>query len=87
MRLSPHDPRRLEEIRKMATIYGRPGDPVSSGTPSNNAPGNKRKYPKPLSMHEVCVNEAAAQLAKLVPTLLTYRDELCALAKQVFELI
>lgn len=34
-------------------------------------------------MHEVSVNEAAAQLCKHVPALLTRRDELFALAKQV----
>lgn len=79
MRLSPTDPRRSEEIRKMSTIYGRP-DPHCSTHP------NKRKFPKPLTMHEVCVNEAAGQLCKHVPALLTYRDELCALAKQVMNL-
>ncbi|XP_021951554.1 NGFI-A-binding protein homolog isoform X2 [Folsomia candida] len=76
MRLSPNDPQRVEEVRKMSTVYGR-ADPNCSTHP------NKRKFPKPLTMHEVCVNEAAAQLAKHVPALLTYRDELCALAKQV----
>lgn len=77
MRLSPNDPQRVEEVRKMSTVYGR-ADPNCSTHP------NKRKFPKPLTMHEVCVNEAAAQLAKHVPALLTYRDELCALAKQVW---
>lgn len=59
----------MDEIRKYAAIYGRFDC--------------KRRPEKPLTLHEVCVNEAAAQICKLVPVLLTRRDELFPLARQV----
>ncbi|XP_053956205.1 NGFI-A-binding protein homolog [Anastrepha ludens] len=64
-----NDPRRMEEIRKYSAIYGRFDC--------------KRRPEKPLTLHEVCVNEAAAQLCRLVPALLTRRDELFPLARQI----
>lgn len=67
--MSESDPRRMDEIRKFAAIYGRFDC--------------KRRPEKPLTLHEVCVNEAAAQICKLVPVLLTRRDELFPLARQV----
>lgn len=63
------DPRRMDEIRKFSAIYGRFDC--------------KRKPEKPLTLHEVCVNEAAAQICKFIPALLTRRDELFPLARQV----
>lgn len=69
MAMSDSDPRRMDEIRKYAAIYGRFDC--------------KRRPEKPLTLHEVCVNEAAAQICKLVPALLTRRDELFPLARQV----
>ncbi|KAB7504359.1 NGFI-A-binding-like protein, partial [Armadillidium nasatum] len=69
MNMSDDDPRRMEEIRKYAAIYGRFDC--------------KRKPEKPLTMHEVSVNEAAAQICKYMPALLTRRDELFPLARQV----
>lgn len=66
--MSECDPRRMDEIRKFAAIYGRFDC--------------KRKPEKPLTLHEVCVNEAAAQICKFVPALLTRRDELFPLARQ-----
>ncbi|XP_042234418.1 NGFI-A-binding protein homolog [Homarus americanus] len=69
MNMSEDDPRRMEEIRKYAAIYGRFDC--------------KRKPEKPLTMHEVSVNEAAAQICKYMPALLTRRDELFPLARQV----
>lgn len=69
MAMSDADPRRMDEIRKYAAIYGRFDC--------------KRRPEKPLTLHEVCVNEAAAQICKLVPVLLTRRDELFPLARQV----
>lgn len=69
MAMSDSDPRRMDEIRKYAAIYGRFDC--------------KRRPEKPLTLHEVCVNEAAAQICKLVPVLLTRRDELFPLARQV----
>lgn len=69
MAMSETDPRRMDEIRKYAAIYGRFDC--------------KRRPEKPLTLHEVCVNEAAAQICKLVPVLLTRRDELFPLARQV----
>ncbi|XP_058821598.1 NGFI-A-binding protein homolog isoform X1 [Topomyia yanbarensis] len=67
--MSENDPRRMEEIRKYSAIYGRFDC--------------KRRPEKPLTLHEVCVNEAAAQICKYVPALLTRRDELFPLARQV----
>lgn len=67
--MSENDPRRMEEIRKYSAIYGRFDC--------------KRKPEKPLTLHEVCVNEAAAQICKFIPALLTRRDELFPLARQV----
>ncbi|CAH1153301.1 unnamed protein product [Phaedon cochleariae] len=63
------EPRRMDEIRKYAAIYGRFDC--------------KRKPEKPLTLHEVSVNEAAAQICRFVPALLTRRDELFPLARQV----
>ncbi|XP_055910797.1 NGFI-A-binding protein homolog [Eupeodes corollae] len=67
--MSENDPRRMEEIRKYSAIYGRFDC--------------KRRPEKPLTLHEVCVNEAAAQLCKLIPVLLTRRDQLFPLARSV----
>lgn len=67
--MNESDPRRMEEIRKFSAIYGRFDC--------------KRKPEKPLTLHEVCVNEAAAQICKFIPALLTRRDELFPLARQV----
>ncbi|XP_055610738.1 NGFI-A-binding protein homolog [Uranotaenia lowii] len=67
--MNENDPRRMEEIRKFSAIYGRFDC--------------KRRPEKPLTLHEVCVNEAAAQICKYVPALLTRRDELFPLARQV----
>lgn len=69
MAMKETDPRRMEGIRKFSAIYGRYDC--------------KRKPEKPLTLHEVCVNEASAQLCKFVPTLLTIRSELFPLARQV----
>ncbi|XP_046867839.1 NGFI-A-binding protein homolog isoform X2 [Drosophila willistoni] len=69
--MSEHDPRRMDEIRKYSAIYGRFDC--------------KRRPEKPLTLHEVCVNEAAAQLCRNPQTiwLLTRRDELFPLARQI----
>ncbi|XP_053615657.1 NGFI-A-binding protein homolog isoform X1 [Plodia interpunctella] len=69
MMMPESDPRRMEEIRKYAAIYGRFDC--------------KRKPEKPLTLHEVMVNEAAAQMCRCVPALLTRRDELFPLARQL----
>ncbi|KAJ2954952.1 hypothetical protein O0L34_g3282 [Tuta absoluta] len=69
MLMADSDPRRMEEIRKYAAIYGRFDC--------------KRKPEKPLTLHEVMVNEAAAQMCRCVPALLTRRDELFPLARQL----
>ncbi|XP_060558696.1 NAB transcription cofactor mab-10-like isoform X2 [Ruditapes philippinarum] len=60
---------RLELMRKYAAIYRRFD--------------SERIYSKPMSMHEVCVNEASAQLCFHMPTLLTRREDLFPLARQV----
>ncbi|XP_022241356.1 NGFI-A-binding protein homolog isoform X8 [Limulus polyphemus] len=69
MSMPEDDPRRMDEMRKYAAIYGRFDC--------------KRKPEKPLTLHEVSVNEAAAQICKHIPALLTRRDELFPLARQV----
>ncbi|KZC14762.1 NGFI-A-binding protein like protein [Dufourea novaeangliae] len=69
MAMPDNDPRRMEEIRKYAAIYGRFDC--------------KRKPEKSLTLHEVSVNEAAAQICRFVPALLTRRDELFPLARRV----
>lgn len=69
MNMSDEDPRKMEDIRKFSAIYGRFDC--------------KRKPEKPLTLHEVSVNEAAAQICRLVPAMLTRRDELFPLARQV----
>ncbi|XP_052253637.1 NGFI-A-binding protein 1-like isoform X1 [Dreissena polymorpha] len=43
----------------------------------------ERVYTKPMSMHEICVNEAAAQLCLHIPNLLSRREDLFPLARQV----
>lgn len=63
------DPRRMHLIRKYSAIYGRFDC--------------KRRPEKPLTAHEASVNEAAAQMCRLRPALLTRRDELFPLARQV----
>ncbi|XP_044742506.1 NGFI-A-binding protein homolog [Chrysoperla carnea] len=69
MMMNEDNPRRMDEIRKYSAIYGRFDC--------------KRKAEKPLTLHEISVNEAAAQLCKYIPALLTRRDELFPLARQV----
>ena len=79
------DSKKMEEVRKFSAIYGRFDA--------------KRKPEKPLTLHEVSwpgvgglfhyvglqvsVNEAAAQICRQVPAMLTRRDELFPLARQV----
>ncbi|XP_035263614.1 NGFI-A-binding protein 1b isoform X2 [Anguilla rostrata] len=67
--MSEEDPRREEEVRKYSAIYGRFD--------------SKRKDGKHLTLHELTVNEAAAQLCMRDMALLTRRDELFGLARQI----
>ncbi|XP_068612359.1 NGFI-A-binding protein 1b [Brachionichthys hirsutus] len=67
--LGDDDPRREEEIRKYSAIYGRFD--------------SKRRDGKQLTLHELTVNEAAAQLCVRDMALLTRRDELFGLARQI----
>ncbi|CAB4067706.1 NAB [Lepeophtheirus salmonis] len=67
--MSDDDPKKMEEIRKFSAIYGRFDC--------------KRRPQKPLTLHEVSVNEASAQLCSKLPALLVRRDELFPLARQV----
>lgn len=69
MAMKESDSKRMDEIRKYAAIYGRFDC--------------KRKPEKPLTLHEVSVNEAAAQICSKIPMLLYRRDELFPLARQV----
>uniref|UniRef100_A0A2K6K5W4 NGFI-A binding protein 1 n=2 Tax=Rhinopithecus TaxID=542827 RepID=A0A2K6K5W4_RHIBE len=67
--MNDDDPHKEEEIRKYSAIYGRFD--------------SKRKDGKHLTLHELTVNEAAAQLCVKDNALLTRRDELFALARQI----
>ncbi|XP_066543945.1 NGFI-A-binding protein 1b isoform X2 [Amia ocellicauda] len=67
--MSDDDPHKEEEIRKYSAIYGRFD--------------SKRKDGKHLTLHELTVNEAAAQLCMKDNALLTRRDELFGLARQI----
>ncbi|XP_038078373.1 NGFI-A-binding protein 1-like isoform X2 [Patiria miniata] len=69
LEMSLDHPQRLQEIQKWAPIYGRFD--------------SKRKDDKPLTAHEISVNEAAIQLCCLDPYLLVQRDRLFPLARQV----
>ncbi|XP_037077157.1 NGFI-A-binding protein 1-like [Pollicipes pollicipes] len=68
MSMEADHPQRLEKFRKYAAIYGRFDC--------------RRRAEKPLTLHEVSVNEAAAHICMQVPALLTRRDELFPLARQ-----
>lgn len=59
----------MEGIRKYSAIYGRFDC--------------KRRPEKPLTLHEVCVNEAAAQICRCIPALLTRRVDLFPMARRV----
>ncbi|KAL6115141.1 nab1 [Pungitius sinensis] len=67
--MGEEEPRREEEIRKYSAIYGRFD--------------SKRRDGKHLTLHELTVNEAAAQLCMRDTALLTRRDELFGLARQI----
>ncbi|XP_034405084.1 NGFI-A-binding protein 1b [Cyclopterus lumpus] len=67
--MADDEPRREEEIRKYSAIYGRFD--------------SKRRDGKHLTLHELTVNEAAAQLCMRDTALLTRRDELFGLARQI----
>ncbi|KAH9496055.1 NGFI-A-binding protein 1 [Bulinus truncatus] len=69
MTMAADDPNRMAALRKYAAIYGRFD--------------SKRKNDRPMSLHEISVNEAAAQLCSHFPALLTRREELFPLARQV----
>jgi hypothetical protein len=69
MDMSPEHPQRMEEIQKWAPIYGRFD--------------SKRKDDKPLTAHEITVNEAAIIICCIDPYLLVQRDKLFPLARQV----
>uniref|UniRef100_A0AC34QZM0 Uncharacterized protein n=1 Tax=Panagrolaimus sp. JU765 TaxID=591449 RepID=A0AC34QZM0_9BILA len=69
MTMPTNDSTRIIKFRQFSAIYGRYDA--------------KRKPDKPLSYHELLVNEAAAQLCLLQPVLLTRRDELFPLARKV----
>ncbi|KAM9305026.1 NGFI-A-binding protein 1 [Gastrophryne carolinensis] len=67
--MKDEDPHKEEEVRKYSAIYGRFD--------------SKRKDGKHLTLHELTVNEAAAQLCMKDIALLTRRDELFTLARQI----
>lgn len=74
----------MEEIRRLSAIFGKTvnGDtpPPSKKSKSSHSSSNGNKS---VSVLELAMNEAAAQLCLLVPALLTKRDEMYNLARQV----
>merc|ERR1712226_1653231 len=64
-------PNRMAMVRRYAAIYGRFD--------------SKRKNEKPMSLHEISVNEAAAQICWHRPALITRRVDLFPLARQVVQ--
>ncbi|ODN00960.1 NGFI-A-binding protein 1, partial [Orchesella cincta] len=79
VRLAEDDPRKMDEIRRLSAIFGRSEHGKrnkSSGITSNSST-------KPVSVLELSMNESAAQLCRLVPALLTRREELFTLSRQV----
>lgn len=69
--LKKSDPRRMEGIRKFALIYGRFDA--------------KRRDNKPLTLHEVRINEVAVQLCNLEPAFLIHRADLFTRARKVLK--
>lgn len=69
IRMSETDPRRMEGIRKFSAIYGRFD--------------RKRDPDKPLTLFQVRINEATAQMCKFIPAMLTNRNDLFTLARSV----
>lgn len=67
--MDDHDAQKEEEIRKYSVIYGRLD--------------SKRREGKQLSLHELTINEAAAQFCMRDNTLLLRRVELFSLSRQV----
>ncbi|XP_051980337.1 NGFI-A-binding protein 1a [Xyrauchen texanus] len=67
--MNKDDPQKEVEIRKYSAIYGRFD--------------SKRRDGRQLTMHELTVNEASAQLCMKDLSLLTRRDELFSLARQI----
>ncbi|XP_067252083.1 NGFI-A-binding protein 1a isoform X2 [Chanodichthys erythropterus] len=67
--MNEDDPQKEVEIRKYSAIYGRFD--------------SKRRDGRQLTMHELTVNEASAQLCMKDLSLLTRRDELFTLARQI----
>lgn len=62
-------PNRMDILRKYSAIYGRFD--------------SKRRTDKQMNFHEMCINEAAALLCRHQPSLLTRREDLFSLARQV----
>lgn len=69
LNMKDEDPQKMNQIRKFSAIYGRFDC--------------KRRPDKPLTLHEVSVNEASAEICKYIPALLTDREKLFCLARQV----
>ena len=87
------DSKKMEEVRKFSAIYGRfdakrkPEKPLTLHEVRAEVTrcwwwGGARCCCNYLDL-KVSVNEAAAQICRLVPAMLTRRDELFPLARQV----
>ncbi|CAL8109189.1 unnamed protein product [Orchesella dallaii] len=79
LRLAEDDPRKMDEIRRLSAIFGK----SEQGKRSKSNGLTNNSVTKPVSVLELAMNESAAQLCKLVPALLTRREELYSLSRQV----
>ena len=87
MSMPDDDSKKMEEVRKFSAIYGRfdakrkPEKPLTLHEVRWGGGEVVGCWPTPVL--QVSVNEAAAQICRLVPAMLTRRDELFPLARQV----
>jgi len=79
LRLAEDDPRKMDEIRRLSAIFGK----IEQGKRSKSSGLTNNSISKPVSVLELAMNESAAQLCKIVPALVTRRDELFTLSRQV----
>ena len=89
MSMPDDDSKKMEEVRKFSAIYGRfdakrkPEKPLTLHEVSCADQVVARQRGFHYVRLQVSVNEAAAQICRLVPAMLTRRDELFPLARQV----
>ena len=86
--MSDEDGKKMEEIRKFSAIYGRFDAKRKQDKPLTLHEVYtllliSKSVKNPFIKQKVSVNEAAAQICRQIPAMLTRRDELFPLARQV----